>query len=295
MKSSASFASINEALHAAWHAQPALRSVQLEVVECTSSTNEVLLRQARQQAPTQPRVLIALEQSAGRGRYGRSWHAAAGSGLLMSLAVPLREPLRDGAVTLACGVAVAEALCARGVPVRLKWPNDLLLNDRKLAGLLAEVAFAGSMQNTPTHNTPTHTLVVGLGLNLRPTPMPSDRPSAALGSIALSPISLSEVIDIGATETALATWGTCMSVALLQSIEAVSHTGFAPWAARFNALLGWCERAVVALDAHTGATLAQGTVRGVDAQGRLLLDQQGQRLTLTNGDISLRRTPQEAP
>jgi len=104
-------------------------------------------------------VVVAESQRAGRGRQGRSWHSPAAGGLYISLAVDCGD--RPGAVTrlpLAAGVAAVDAAVAAGAPAPvLKWPNDLVLNDRKVGGILCEV-------NDPRRAP--GLVVVGLGLNL---------------------------------------------------------------------------------------------------------------------------------
>lgn len=98
-------------------------------------------------------VVVADHQSAGRGRLGRTWEAPAGSALLASFVVEY-QPL----VSLAAGLAVAEACAgaAPGVATRLKWPNDVLVDGAKLAGILVEVTAANA--------------VVGVGVNLTSAP-----------------------------------------------------------------------------------------------------------------------------
>jgi BirA family biotin operon repressor/biotin-[acetyl-CoA-carboxylase] ligase len=125
----------------------------VEVVASTGSTNADLL--ARGGAEGQ--VLVAEEQTAGRGRMGRSWTSVPGASLTFSVllrptSVP---PARRGWLPLLTGVAVASALrSAVAVPAVLKWPNDVLVGGRKLAGILAEQSPDGS------------TVVVGVGLNV---------------------------------------------------------------------------------------------------------------------------------
>jgi BirA family biotin operon repressor/biotin-[acetyl-CoA-carboxylase] ligase len=100
------------------------------------STNRHALDAARDGA-ADGLVVVADEQTAGRGRLGRSWEAAPGSSLLVS--VLLRRPADPGRAVMAAGVALAAAVeDAAGVETGLKWPNDLVVDDRKLAGLLAE-------------------------------------------------------------------------------------------------------------------------------------------------------------
>ncbi len=283
MKSSASLV---EALNATWRALspgdlPGGAPERIEVVECTGSTNQDLLRDARRCAPSQPRILVALEQTAGRGRCGRPWRAPPRTAVLLSVAVPWRGREVDSAVTLACGIAVVETLRAHNVGATLKWPNDVMLGEwpgeHKLAGLLAEIAVDASQART---------LIVGLGLNLvQPSDRPADMPPVAALSEALGP---DEVLD------AWCVWSARLAAALLHAIDAVAQQGFAPFAPRFDALFAWRGRAVVALDPYQGNTLAQGIARGVDAAGRLLLDVDGAQVTLSSGEIALRCVALEA-
>ena len=129
--------------------------VEVRRVEHCGSTNTVLLREAGLAAPV---LLIAAEQTAGRGRRGRRWHSAPGSGLTFSLARVVRRPARElAALSLVAGVAAARALRALGAPVELKWPNDLVAGGGKLGGILVETRAAGR-----------GTLAVfGIGINLR--------------------------------------------------------------------------------------------------------------------------------
>ena len=115
----------------------------------TDSTNTRARELAARGAP-QGTLVTAAEQTAGRGRQGRSWSAPPGRSLLCS--VVIREPPR--LLPLAAGVAVAEVAAAAGAPARLKWPNDVLVDGRKLAGILVE----GRPQD--------RWAVVGVGLNV---------------------------------------------------------------------------------------------------------------------------------
>jgi BirA family transcriptional regulator, biotin operon repressor / biotin---[acetyl-CoA-carboxylase] ligase len=134
------------------------------VVAQAASTNADLVAAAHAH-PGQGRVLIAEEQTAGRGRLDRTWTSPPGTGLTFSvLAAPAAPPGALGWAPLLAGLAVAEGIeAATGLAPTVKWPNDVMVDDRKLAGLLAEVV-------------PPDRLVIGVGLNThlgaadRPTP-----------------------------------------------------------------------------------------------------------------------------
>jgi BirA family biotin operon repressor/biotin-[acetyl-CoA-carboxylase] ligase len=129
------------------------------------STNLLLLDEARRGTPA-GRVVVADVQAAGRGRLGRTWEAPPGASLLVS--VLLRPALDAGdrpLVLTAAALAAAEAVGRlSGLDVRIKWPNDLVVADRKLAGLLAEAA--------------DDAVVVGLGCNVSWTDLPPHLPDA---------------------------------------------------------------------------------------------------------------------
>src|SRR6185436_12456622 len=106
---------------------------ELRSVERCGSTNSVLLAEKRLPRPV---LLLAHEQTAGRGRRGRRWHSAPGAGLTFSLSARLE---RLAGLPLVAGVATARALRALGAAaVELKWPNDLVADGAKLGGILVQ-------------------------------------------------------------------------------------------------------------------------------------------------------------
>src|SRR5215213_4626616 len=141
---------------------PRLRFGDVRWVEETDSTNTRLLEEARAGAP-EGRVLVADHQTAGRGRLGRRWEAPPGSSLLVSVLLRPAVPLgRAHLLTMAPGLAASDA-CEEVAGLRpgLKWPNDLVVDDAKLAGLLAESVVEGNALQA---------LVVGMGLNVTAAP-----------------------------------------------------------------------------------------------------------------------------
>lgn len=134
----------------------------VDVLAACDSTNTELLRRAEAGAPSGS-VVVAERQSAGRGRMGRSWFAAPGASLTFSLLWRFAPGTQPHGLSLAVGVALAETLAELGVAgLALKWPNDLLLDGRKLAGTLLEL-----VPGAP------HAAVIGIGVNLR---LPPDMP-----------------------------------------------------------------------------------------------------------------------
>jgi BirA family transcriptional regulator, biotin operon repressor / biotin---[acetyl-CoA-carboxylase] ligase len=135
--------------------EPANRFADIRRYAAIDSTNRYLLDCAAAGEP-EGVVAVADEQTAGRGRLDRSWLAPPGAALLVSVLLRPRLPIdRLHLVTLAAALAAIDAVTALAtVDARLKWPNDVVIGDRKLAGILAESDGAGA-------------IVVGMGLNVR--------------------------------------------------------------------------------------------------------------------------------
>jgi BirA family biotin operon repressor/biotin-[acetyl-CoA-carboxylase] ligase len=248
-------------------------AVRVEVVEQTGSTSDDLLERARLAVPERPIVRAALHQFAGRGRHGRRWHDARGRALLFSVMTPwMRDPATASAVTLACGISVAEALRQRGVEARLKWPNDLLLSGRKLGGILTELAFDPQGRAS---------LVVGVGVNLCLDPetrVAIDQPAAALDE---------RIVGARlASEREL--WIALLARAALDAIEGFERDGFAPFRERFEGLFAYAGRPVVLMQA--GLPALSGVPSGIDGEGRLLLSTDHGVQAVASGELSL-RTP----
>lgn len=127
--------------------------------EALDSTNDEAKRLAREGAANGT-VVVAREQRAGRGRLGRSWHSPDAGNLYLSLIHRSTLP-PDGlsGITLDAAVAVADVLETAGLATGLKWPNDLIVDDRKVGGILTELAVEGGQV----------TVIIGLGLNVNAT------------------------------------------------------------------------------------------------------------------------------
>lgn len=141
-------------------------------VAVTTSTNADLVAAVHAGQARPGDVLLADQQTAGRGRLGRGWSSRPGAGLTASIVLPLPA---NGWFPLAAGVAVARALtAATGLAAQLKWPNDVLLDGRKVAGLLAEAV-------------PPVGVVLGIGVNLTATAAELPGPQATSVSLAGGP------------------------------------------------------------------------------------------------------------
>lgn len=130
-----------------------------------SSTQDIARAWALEGAPAGA-IVLADEQTAGRGRLGRTWLAAPGSSLLLSVVLrPALPPEELGRVTLLGAVALAEALAGLGLQPGIKWPNDVQLAGRKVAGILAEAVWAGDVLSA---------VVLGIGVNMRRNALPPE-------------------------------------------------------------------------------------------------------------------------
>lgn len=243
------------------------KSVAIEVVAETGSTNVDLL--ARAGSLTTPVLLVAESQTAGRGRAGRSWVSTPCSALTFSLAWKFNRPLHALiGLPLAIGVAMAEALQVFGVQVELKWPNDLLRDGAKLAGILIETVTSKPGQGDGTW------LVIGVGINLTSS-------EALQQHIGRTVADVSELHQLD-RERLLALLLSALSDAL---VEFDAH-GFAVFVARWNHLHAYAGRAVRILEQDR--VVHQGTAVGVDASGCFLMDTDAGRITVLAGDVSLR-------
>ncbi len=247
--------------------RPAAQAVTVRVVPETGSTNADLL--GALPTLTAPALLVALNQTAGRGRAGRQWLSAPGRSLTFSLAWKFHRPVHAlVGLPLAVGVALADVLAMYGVEVGLKWPNDVLFEGRKLAGILIESATAQDLPHAASW------AVIGIGINMR-------LEENALAQIGTPAIGIPWLADLD-QDMLLATLASGLAEALVR----FEQEGMEPFVARWNALHAFRGRPVRILD--QGRVLHEGVALGIDAHGRLLLETgQGQTAVMA-GDVSLR-------
>ena len=139
--------------------------MQIQALKSCPSTN-TLARETALDAPRQPILITAEQQTAGRGRLGRQFHSPSGSGVYFSLLYPLNDAL-PSAVSVTCAASVAVMRAIRrltGLQVAIKWVNDLLLDGKKICGILTEAVTVGAQTS----------LIVGIGINLRPCVFPDE-------------------------------------------------------------------------------------------------------------------------
>ena len=269
---------------AIWEAvAPDLPGFTVEVLPEIDSTNSELMRRFKggpgMPPQLEPVLLVAEQQSAGRGRLGRSWQSRRGDSLTFSLGLPL-QPADWAGLSLAVGISVAESLDpppagqARhtGKPrIGLKWPNDLWLStpqgERKLAGILVETASWDGQRH----------VVIGVGINIRPVPLGAFIETAP-ATAAIAPGCLQELdAGVDAAEALLR-----IVPALVQAVQAFEQFGFAPFQARFAVRDVLCGRAVQLSDG------SQGTAHGVAENGALLVQTAAGMREVTSAEVSVR-------
>jgi len=240
---------------------------EVEVLDETDSTSQALWRSAA--APLSGRVCLAERQTAGRGRRGRGWLATPFHNLTLSIGWRFETgPAALSGLSLAAGVAVLRALDAFGVrDTGLKWPNDILLGGRKLAGLLVDLRGEAAGPSLA---------VVGLGLNVCLAARDAaqlDQPWAHLREQFPAPVDRNR----------LAAYVIAELVALFSDFE---RLGFEPWRAEWERRHLYHRQPVCV---QLGDREVTGTVVGIDPHGSLQLqDRHGRLQSFYSGEVSLR-------
>lgn len=238
---------------------------QLIIEARLDSTNSALKRlPVEQQSGT---AILAETQTAGRGRRGRQWHSPSGGNLYLSLGWCFQQSLTElGCLPLVVALSAAKALSRSGLEGhRIKWPNDLLLDGRKLAGCLVEMqGDAGG----PCH------AVLGVGINIQMPPAEAtaaiDQPWTDLHS-RLPNCSRNKLAALLLEE-------------LVVQLSLFAEKGFTPFAAQWQQMDGLSGRQI---DIVAGQSILRGTVAGIDASGALLLDTGVETLSLHSGEVSI--------
>lgn len=248
-------------------------AIEWRHVDEIGSTNDALLAGEFSAEPARPIVLRADRQVSGRGRRGRRWVSEPGSALTFSIALERRVRGGDAplaGLSLAVGVALAEALVDRVPDLRLKWPNDLVRGGGKAGGILVETRREDGIERT----------VAGIGLNLLAPRAVAD---AARPVDALAPVGLFDRLD-GIDVDALAR--DCGLAAWVAYDDFVAH-GLAGFVERWRAFDVAAGRPVMLRD--SARVLARGTALGIDATGALRIrDAAGVERAWSIGELSLR-------
>ena len=292
---------------------PLLPALTVEVLKEVDSTNSELMRRARA-GQTDPVLLIAESQTAGRGRLGRQWHAQAGDALTFSLGLML-HPADWSGLSLAVGLSVVESLDPQGaLGLGLKWPNDIWVCQQdtsqqilgtlpkpasntwcKLAGILIETAVPSMpMPKTSQHQvtnsqTEQRYCVIGVGINI-------DKPKAL--DVSIPAIGLRDLLEVAAAKASATSASAAPPTApqalamiaqpLLAAVLAFESKGFAPSQAAFQ------KRDVLHDTPVTLSDGRQGIARGVDNTGVLRVETpQGMQL-INSAEVRVRPSIEES-
>lgn len=245
----------------------------LEVFDCLDSTQAHLRRQVD---PTVGRVVVAREQLRGEGSRQRSWSSARDCGLYFSAVLPsvpglslvlgfaLLGPIREL-------IALSQARTTRATRVAIKWPNDLLVDGRKVGGILVESSSRWRLSAQPR-------AIAGIGINLCPQPVEPFAGALQPAAVLASPW---QSVAVGFHPAAFL-------AAVLLSIEAaldlLAEWGWPALRAALESELAWRGQAVAVVD-NDAQDLATGVLQGIDADGALVVMTQGGEKRFLSGTL----------
>jgi BirA family biotin operon repressor/biotin-[acetyl-CoA-carboxylase] ligase len=246
----------------------------------TTSTNHDLMAQARAEGLSfgWPRLLGAHHQTHGKGRLGRTWHDTPGQTLMFSCGFAL-ETNHDGLQHLhGLGplIGLKSVQCLRPLflepqRLRIKWPNDLMLDDGKLGGVLIETIIKPNVQF----------VVIGAGINLSDSQSLSNHLQREVAAMS----------DAVRPQTNIASIACRLAQAWLQAMGQITLSGFTPFQSGFNELDYLANRDVILMNQNQ--LVATGVARGVDIDGSLRLETNQGMQRFTVGDVSVRLQPPE--
>ena len=292
---------------------PLLPALTVEVLKEVDSTNSELMRRARA-GQTDPVLLVAESQTAGRGRLGRQWHAQAGDALTFSLGLML-HPADWSGLSLAVGLSVVESLDPQGaLGLGLKWPNDIWVCQQdtsqqilgtlpkpasntwcKLAGILIETAVPSMpMPKTSQHQvtnsqTEQRYCVIGVGINIgKPRALDVSIPAIGLRDLSEVAAAKASATSASASPTTAPQALAMIAQPLLAAVLAFESKGFAPSQAAFQ------QRDVLRDMPVTLSDGRQGIARGVDNTGVLRVETpQGMQL-INSAEVRVRPSIEES-
>ncbi len=241
---------------------------RIEVLPRIDSTNTYLKDQPAP-PPGQFRIAIAEHQTAGRGRHDRQWISSPGGSLCLSLAYQFEHiPPELPALTLALGAGIAGALAEMGVAdVALKWPNDVLVGDSKLGGILTETLFRGQDDAT---------VIVGVGLNID---LGVSAEAVEPSAWAASATSLQQVMENPPSRENLSE---IVIESLMSTFRTFEKQGFQAFAERF-ADYDWLRGKVIGIETPEG--LVSGTAAGISDDGALVVETKSGAREIHTGSI----------
>jgi BirA family biotin operon repressor/biotin-[acetyl-CoA-carboxylase] ligase len=251
----------------------------LESVDQSPSTNEDLMTRWRAGQLWEPIARKAITQTSGKGRLGRSWVSHAKQALTFSVAYPFKKSISElSGLSLACGLAAIKGISeASGISqedlkksgLGLKWPNDIFLNNKKMAGLLLEGGQLDPSQAT--------WIVIGIGINLTA--------DENLENSIQRPIASLDQIDQAKTIDADVLWLAILKE-LAETIELFEQYSFAKFQEEWNSWDVYRNQHCAIV--QNEQIQFEGFERGVDTEGHLLIESDNKIQKIISGDVSLK-------
>jgi BirA family biotin operon repressor/biotin-[acetyl-CoA-carboxylase] ligase len=240
---------------------------KIELFEVLPSTNDYLLGMLPQRVP-KPQAVFAESQSAGKGRLGRQWYSPLAQNIYFSLLWYFPNAYLLSGLSLATAVAIARVLQRYGIEkgIGVKWPNDVLWQNRKLAGTLIEVSCQSTVPCCA---------VIGIGLNVNMSQQNSYTISQPWSSV-------SQIIGSTADRNKLA--GVLLDE-LIKTLLLFQDAGIAPFIETWNALDITRDQMVTV---HTPLATFTGKGQGINLQGHFLLQVAKEIKVFSGGEVSLR-------
>ena len=233
----------------------------------TDSTNLWIKRLAKEGAP-QGTLALAEFQSAGRGRLGRSWEVPEGTSVMMSILLrPQIHPMSASMLTLVAAMAVYDAISSRVEGCAIKWPNDIVIDGRKVCGILTEMS--SELDNI-------HYVVIGIGINVNTDDFPEDIASVAASMHVITGAYYKRAEIIADTWKAFEKYYDLF----------VQTENLALMVDAYNQrLVNMDRRVMIEERGHR----YEGTARGIDAEGALLVERDdGTTTSVISGEVSVR-------
>ena len=251
----------------------AINPASVHLLDAVDSTNLEVERRLGSGADA-PLAVIAKSQTQGRGRMGRTWHSEHSGNLYLSVGFRPQVPGADlSSFSLWAGIRLAQALRQfSNLPVQVKWPNDLVVNGRKLAGILCEAKLELDCVQT---------LVFGLGLNVnqKANTLPEGlrTPATSLYSLRGKPIPIHE-LTVEVLKAVIDGFHACQKSASGEKLQQ-----------EFNSVDALLNQPVTT---ENGPVETEGTACGIDKNGNLQLEtSEGKKILIHAGDVSLRKSP----
>lgn len=239
-------------------------NAKVRVFDAVDSTNSAMSRQAKEHDVVD-HLYLAEFQNAGRGRRGKIWLGDYGRNIAMTVGCGFQCPMSDlGGLSCVAGLALVQVLEVLGIDAQLKWPNDVWVKDRKLAGILVELL-----------QTPRGVVaLIGIGLNVNI----SAQRIAEIDQDVTSLHGLNK--EIGRDELVIQIF-----TSLLKNVDMFRERGFSPFISAFDAVHRLHNQPALM---SAGTAIREGIVKGVDGNGALLFEDSGGISSVVSGEVSMR-------